>query len=174
MQARPESFDKNLLAVQSYLRAFARQLCRKSRVESSELIQATNERILRKFHLFEEGTNFKGWAARVMVNVLRSKTREIYVNSKYFDVYDDVLENIPENFRFSKKDNPENILSWKQQWEKIIPHLNDPAWQYLWEYDGYKTEHGYEYISERFGVPVNTIKTRVFKFRKKIAKELAD
>lgn len=139
------------------IEAYARQLTR-DRNEAKDLVQESLYRIYKYRHRFEEGTNFRAWALRVVRNVFVSNFRK----NKYRET---LLREKPANLGWSNRKISHNPAEGSMGAEQLIALIEQLPVKYqhpfLLRYQGvpYKT------IAARMGTPVGTVKSRVFTAR---------
>lgn len=161
------TFEKELLDVRPKLYNYARQLtmC----IEDAEdLLQETCLKIWTNTEKFINEQNFKGWAFTIMRNIFindyRKNAKRQQINDVTPNEYFINLTNV------YTQESPDIILSEKEI-RKVVDsfteELRTPFKYYL---------SGYEYkeIAETMGIPLGTVKSRIFFARKKLQKLLKD
>lgn len=132
--------------------------------DANDLVQDTMYKAIKKRHLYKEGTNLKAWLATIMknnfINTLRKKKRVSHPGE---------WEEVPNKF-MPKVKNEVNRRALQEDineaFEQIDPILGEPLRMSL---EGYP----YEEIAALYGVPLGTIKSRIFHGRKKVQAHLA-
>ncbi|MCM1028369.1 MAG: RNA polymerase sigma factor [Pseudoflavonifractor sp.] len=160
-------FEQKLLSVQTNLLNFAYTLTL-NRDDAEDLCQDTALKALDNEDKFVDGTNFKAWVFTIMRNIFinqyRRSTRAAVVVDKSEDLYQ---INVPVEGAESNPDDSYSI----QEISEVVNHFPD-------EYRIPITMHlaGYHYaeIGKKLGVPVGTIKSRIFYARKKLQNMLED
>lgn len=147
----------------SYLRNYLIGLTR-SHEEADDVIQELFSKILRNPHWVLEVAHTRGWLVKSARNTLldlhKKKRPELLQDEK-----------IIENLLISNHSLEEEIVL-KNQLETYFAEMSttDKAIFIAKEYYGYK----YEEISELLDIPISTVKSRVFRMRKKMMKERGD
>jgi RNA polymerase sigma-70 factor (ECF subfamily) len=136
--------------------------------DAKDLLQDTALKVLDNRHKFVDNINFKGWVLTVMRNIFINHYHKVVrtqvLIDQDVDVYNlDVLNE-------SRLDSPENMFQ-IQEIAGAIERLNDelrcPFSMYV---SGYK----YCEISEKLGIPLGTVKSRIFFARQELQKILKD
>ncbi len=148
------------------LRNYAFQLTRNSE-DSNDLVQDTLLKAYRYHEKFAEGTNLKGWLFTILKNNFINNYRRNVKRNTFLDYTDNTFyldsplhktENAAE-LRFIRKDLATAIDKLPLEL-KVTFTLNA---------EGYK----YHEIAEELGIPIGTVKTRIFLARRVLRQELA-
>lgn len=158
-------FERQLLGLQTNLLNFAYTLTL-NRDDAEDLVQDTALKALDNEDKYVDGTNFKAWIFTVMRNVFINNYRRASRASVVVDTSEDLYQiNVPVE---DAESNPDDSYS-LQEISEIIDRFPD-------EYRIPITMHlaGYHYseISKRIGVPLGTIKSRIFYARKRDRKSV--
>ncbi len=160
-------FSSMILTHQDFLRQLALKLT-KSHDDSDDLIQETLFKALKNRDKFQEGTNIKGWLYTIMKNTFinayrKRKNQNTFVDeteNKYFL-----------NMRESEKSvSTDSIVDHKY----IMQQINSVDKTYLETFMMYYNGYKYEEISEILGIPLGTVKSRIFLARRKMMDKLKD
>lgn len=160
-------FSSMILTHQDFLRQLALKLT-KSSDDSDDLIQETLFKALKNRDKFQEGTNIKGWLYTIMKNTFinayrKRKNQNTFVDeteNKYFI-----------NMRESEKSvSTDSIVDHKY----IMKQINSVDKTYLETFMMYYNGYKYEEISEILGIPLGTVKSRIFLARRKMMDKLKD
>jgi RNA polymerase sigma-70 factor (ECF subfamily) len=154
-------FNNMLVGHSTFLRGFALNLTRNSD-DADDLIQDTMVKALRYKNSFREGTNFKGWLYTIM--------RSIFLNNrkKLKPVYADLGGEDAWMMGDEGSRDVESQLTEKDIWkaiEQLRPDLARVMNLYL---QGYR----YEEVAEQLGIPLGTVKSRIFHARKQLIPQL--
>lgn len=160
-------FQKKLLSMQENMMNFALMLTA-NRDDAQDLMQDTTLKVLDNQEKFVDNINFKGWVLTVMRNIFINNYHKIVrtqtVVDQGVDLYN--LDVVNE----SGFDSPDGAYQIKEI-TKAINSLNDelkvPFSMFL---SGYK----YNEIAEKLGVPLGTVKSRIFFARQELQKVLKD
>ena len=160
-------FNTNVISFRQALQYFALQLTRNSE-EAKDLLQDTLYKAMLYREKFVDASNLKAWLYTIMKNTFinnyrRSiKTKEIVDSSK--DLY---LLNLPQP---GAHDNPISKISQKDV-QRLIDSLDEEfRLPFQLYFDGFK----YKEIADEMGLPIGTVKSRIFLARKKLMSQLKD
>lgn len=130
--------------------------------ESLDLLQETILRALRYKNNFREGTNLKGWLFTIMRNTFINEYRKDQKARSYYSYTSKASDTTQ---RTSAFDPVEFADIWKQV-DALPEELMIPFKMHI---SGYK----YQEIADHQGIPLGTVKNRIFHARKEIQKKLA-
>ena len=130
-----------------------------------DLLQETMLKALNYRKNFRENTNFKAWVFTIMKNHFindyrRNKLRNTFLKNDY-----------DASLSLTKKSEtflPEATLNYKElnnEVEKLEDEYKKPFTMYV---EGFK----YQEIAEEMGLPIGTIKSRIFIARKKLSEKI--
>lgn len=148
------------------LRGFAYNFTRN--VEDAEdLLQDTMLKALRYKENFQEGTNFKGWLFTIMRNIFinnykRKKLQNTITdptNNQYYLNYGKVSEDTV-NSRVNEKDI-----------NRVISNL---TYEFRTPFQMFVDGYHYDEIADAMGIPMGTVKSRIFHARKRLMSDLSD
>lgn len=162
-----QTFIKNLLSLQENLFKFAYSLTM-NKVDAQDLLQETSLRALKYQEKFTDETNLKGWLFTIMKNIFINDYRKVI--KVQTNVYENATESISSYSEEVCNENPEdlydiNLIS------KIIDQLDE---EYRKPFDLFMSGYRYEEIAEKTGLPIGTVKSRIFKTRQKLKSDLRD
>lgn len=160
-------FNSLLIVNRDFLRGFALGFTRDSQ-DAEDLIQDTMVKALRYKNNFKEGTNIKGWLYTIM--------RNIFINNYKRKKFQNTIIDSTENQFFINS-------STEMQADTVTTVINERDIQD--SIDGLKDEfripfsmfvEGYHYdeIAEELGIPMGTVKSRIFHARKKLGAQLQE
>jgi len=159
-------FEDLLKSESQSLKALAMQLSRNSD-DAKDLVQDTMLKALRYKEKFTEGSNMKAWLYTILKNSFinqyrRNVKRNTFIdtteNTYYLDIPTHKTENIAE-LKFIRKDL-EHAISQLPVELKVTFMLN---------MEGFK----YHEIAEELGIPIGTVKTRIFVARRILRQKLS-
>lgn len=161
------NLQDRLVAIQDNLLNFAYMLT-SNRDDAYDLLQDTTLKVLDNQDKYTDNNNFKGWTFAIMRNIFinnyRRKVRISTVVDKTEDLY---LINLSQD---SNVETPDGTLAA----DEITGIINSFA-------DGYRIPFkmhlaGYKYmeIAKRTGLPLGTVKSRIYFARQRLQKILAD
>ena len=154
------SFRKDLLAVQEELLRFAYKLTA-DREEANDLLQETSLKALDNEDKFEPDTNFKGWMYTIMRNIFINNYRKIVREQTFVDQTDNLYHlNMPQDSGFASTEGSYDL----KEMHRIVNSLpRDYKVPFSMHVSGFK----YREIAERLGLPLGTVKSRIFFTRQK-------
>ena len=161
------SFRKDLLAVQEELLRFAYKLTA-DREEANDLLQETSLKALDNEDKYEPDTNFKGWMYTIMRNIFINNYRKIVRDQTFVDTTDNYYHlNLPQDSGFESTEGAYDL----KEMHRIVNSLpRDYKVPFSMHVSGFK----YREIAERLGLPLGTVKSRIFFTRQKLQEELKD
>jgi len=159
--------NQDLLNVQNDLFRFAFRLT-KNRDDASDLLQETSLKVLDNHDKFTEETNFKAWAYTLMRNIFINNYRKTVREQTYVDQTENLYHlNVSQNSGF---DSPEGSYSIAE----ITKAINSFSKEYRQPFTMHVAGYKYEHIAEDMGLPLGTVKSRIFFARKKLQQILKD
>ena len=160
-------FRRELLEVQSELQRFAYKLTA-DREEANDLLQETSLKALGNMDKYMPGTNFKGWVYTIM--------RNIFVNNYRKEVRDQIFVDHTDNlFHINHPRESENYITdngydSKEIYRVVHSLPRDYRIPFLMHISGFK----YREIADRLGLPLGTVKSRIFFTRQQLQNMLKD
>ena len=161
------SFRKDLLAVQEELLRFAYKLT-SDREEANDLLQETSLKALDNEDKYEPDTNFKGWMYTIMRNIFINNYRKIVREQTFVDQTENLYHlSLPQDSGFASTEGAYDL----KEMHRIVNSLpRDYKVPFSMHVSGFK----YREIAERLGLPLGTVKSRIFFTRQKLQEELKD
>ena len=161
------SFRKDLLAVQEELLRFAYKLTA-DREEANDLLQETSLKALDNEDKYEPDTNFKGWMYTIMRNIFINNYRKIVREQTFVDQTDNQYHlSMQLGSGFASTAGAYGL----KEMHRIVNSLpRDYKVPFSMHVSGFK----YREIAERLGLPLGTVKSRIFFTRQKLQEELKD
>ncbi|MDL2208623.1 RNA polymerase sigma factor [Parabacteroides sp. OttesenSCG-928-O15] len=160
-------FQTRLLSLQDNLFSFALTLTA-NKEEAQDLLQDTTLKVLDNRDKFTDNTNFKGWVMTVMRNIFINNYNRMIRTHSIIDAGAD-LYNV-DSFDHSGFDSPEGCIDMKEINRAIEGLSEDMKVPFALFISGYK----YDEISEMMGIPMGTVKSRIFVARQRLQNELKD
>lgn len=160
-------FQQNLLGMQDYMKSFARTLTI-DEADAEDLMQDTTLKALRNRHKFVDNINFKGWVLTIMRNIFINNYHKFIRTQGLIDPNVDAY-NVP-LLSDGGENTPEGSMDIKEitrAIEGLSQTLKDPFSMYV---SGYK----YHEIAEVLGIPLGTVKSRIFLARQELQRQLRD
>ena len=159
--------QKDLIGMQDYMKNFARSLT-KDEADAEDLTQDTTLRVLNNYDKFVDNVNFKGWVLKIMRNIFINNYHKLVRTQELIDYNVDAY-NVP--LMSDGGDNtPEGSMDSKEitaAFSALQPTLKEPFSMYG---SGYK----YSEIAETLGIPLGTVKSRIFFARQELQRKLRD
>jgi len=161
------SFQKHLLSIQSNLLSFAYQLT-SNRDEAHDLLQDTTLKALDNEEKFVENTNFKGWIFTIMRNIFINNYRQTVRKATILDTTEDLYHlNVSQESGFN---TPDGSYAVKEINETIRQFSDEYRIPFSMHMAGYK----YSEIAEKMGLPLGTVKSRIFFARQRLQNTLSE
>ena len=167
IMASNNTFRTNLLNLQSNLMSFAYQLT-SDREAAADLLQDTTLKALDNEEKFTADSNFKGWVFTIMRNIFINNYRRNVRQATIVDTTDDLYH--LNTSQESALETPEGSLSVKE----ITAVLNTFDDEFRIPFNMHVAGYKYSEIAEELGLPVGTVKSRIFFARKRLREQLAD
>lgn len=166
MDTKP-TFKNSVLGIQANLMSFAMKLTT-NREEAHDLVQDTTLKALNNEEKFADNTNFKGWMLTIMRNIFinnyRKSARENTAVDNTVDLYH--ITNATDN----SYNSPDGAYACNEISGILAQFPADYRQAFNLHIAGYK----YEEIAEKLGMPLGTVKARIFNTRKKLRELLKD
>lgn len=160
-------FQQSLMNLQSNLLNFAYMLT-SNRDDAYDLLQDTTLKALDNEEKYTEGTNFKGWVFTIMRNIFINNYRRGVRSATIIDTTDNLYHlNISQD---SGIESPEDSYGAAEISAAINEFSDDYRIPFSIHIAGYK----YNEIAEQIGLPIGTVKSRIFTARKKLRERFSD
>lgn len=152
-------FQTNLMNLQANMLNFAYMLT-SNREDAYDLLQDTTLKALDNEDKYTEGTNFKGWVFTIMRNLFINDYRRARRASTFVDTTENLYHlNLNQE---SGINNPEESYGATEILAAIKEMSAEFALPFSMHIQGYK----YEEIAEQMGLPLGTVKSRIYYARK--------
>lgn len=164
---RTANFAQNLLSLQPELLNFAYKLTA-DHEEANDLLQETSLKALDNEDKYTDETNFKGWIYTIMRNIFINNYRKALRAQTYVDTTD--------NQYFLNQGIDVEVDSTEVAYDlKEIRHIvNGLSKEYRVPFAMYVSGFKYREIAERLGLPLGTVKSRIYITRQKLQQDLKD
>lgn len=167
IMADSTSFKNKLLGLQSNLMNFAFQLT-SNREAAQDLVQDTTLKVLDNESKYVDNVNFKGWVMTIMRNIFINNYRRQVRSATIIDTTEDLYHlNISQESGF---ENPEGTFATKEISQAINEFTDDYKIPFTMYVAGYK----YAEIADHMGLPLGTVKSRIYFARKRLQATLKD
>ena len=164
---RTANFAQDLLSVQTELLNFAYKLTA-DREEANDLLQETSLKALDNEEKYTAETNFKGWVYTIMRNIFINNYRKALRDQTYVDQTDNQYY-LNQNFDI-EGDSTEGSYDLKEM-RRIV---NAQPKEYRIPFSMYVSGFKYREIADKLGLPLGTVKSRIYFTRQKLQEELKD
>jgi len=155
------------MALQSNLLNFAYMLT-SNRDDAYDLLQDTTLKVLDNEEKFSENVNFKGWVFTIMRNIFINNYRHRVRAATIIDQTEDLFH--LNSAQESSFDSVESTYAAGEISEAINSFSDEYRVPFSMHVAGYK----YNEIAEKMGLPLGTVKSRIFFARQKLQTMLAD
>jgi RNA polymerase sigma-70 factor (ECF subfamily) len=154
-----------ITSLRTALKSFTRRFTH-DHEESSDLVQDTILKALMNRDKFTQDENLKGWLFTIMrntfINTYRKNQRAKTSRDNTKDLY---FLNVEDNHTFNCPDT-------RYEYQDIWKNVNQLRNELLVPFKMYTTGYKYHEIATHLGLPIGTIKNRIFHARKEIQKKL--
>ena len=160
-------FQTRLMSLQANLLNFAFMLT-SNRDDAYDLLQDTTLKALDNADKYVDNTNFKGWVFTIMRNIFINNYRRVARAATVVDQTEDLYHlNLSQD---SGIDSPEESFSVQE----ITAAINEFPEKYRVPFSMHIAGYKYEEIAEETGLPLGTVKSRIFAARKELQTRFAD
>ena len=164
---RTSNFTQNLLGMQSELHRFALKLTADNE-EANDLLQETSLKALDNEDKYTPATNFKGWMYTIMRNIFINNYRKTVRDQTFVDQTENLYHlNLPQDSGFESTEGNYDL----KEIRKIVHSLPK---EYRVPFSMYVSGFKYREIAEKLGLPIGTVKSRIFFTRQRLQKDLKD
>ena len=155
------------VALQSNMLNFAYQLT-SNRDDAYDLLQDTTLKALDNEDKYVDNVNFKGWVFTIMRNIFINNYRKGVRSATVIDQTEDLYHlNLPQE---SGLDTPDGSIAAKEITSAIESFSDEFRIPFSMHVAGYK----YNEIAEEMGLPLGTVKSRIFFARQRLQEMLKD
>ena len=162
-----KNFETKLIALQSNMLNFAYMLT-SNRDDAYDLLQDTTLKALDNEDKYADNTNFKGWVFTIMRNIFINNYRRGQRAATVVDTTDNLYHlNLSQESAFEA---PEGALSATEINDAIDAMADEYRIPFSMHVAGYK----YNEIAEEMGLPLGTVKSRIFFARQRLQEMLKD
>ena len=161
------NFTQNLLGMQTELHRFALKLTADNE-EADDLLQETSLKALDNEEKYTPDTNFKGWMYTIMRNIFINNYRKTVRDQTFVDQTENLFHlNLPQDSGFESTEGNYDL----KEIRKIVHELPK---EYRVPFSMYVSGFKYREIAEKLGLPIGTVKSRIFFTRQRLQKDLKD
>lgn len=161
------NFESKLLSLQSNLLNFA-YLLTSNRDDAYDLLQDTTLKALDNEDKYVDNVNFKGWVFTIMRNIFINNYRKVVRSATVIDQTEDLYHlNLPQE---SGLETPEGSIAANE----ISTAINSFSEEYRIPSSMHVAGYKYNEIADKMGLPLGTVKSRIFFARKRLQEMLKD
>ena len=161
------TFAQNLLGMQSELRRFALKVTADPE-DANDLLQETSLKALDNEEKYTPDTNFKGWMYTIMRNIFINNYRKTVRDQTFVDQTENLYHlNLPQDSGFESTEGNYDL----KEIRRIVHNLPK---EYRVPFSMYVSGFKYREIAEKLGLPIGTVKSRIFFTRQRLQKDLKD
>jgi RNA polymerase sigma-70 factor (ECF subfamily) len=160
-------FGLEIMQHERILRPFAFNLT-KNREETEDLIQDTFYRALSNKEKFAEGTNIKAWLFTIMRNIFINNYRKNQKRNTVNDSSDN--QYLLNSTREIERNGSERAFLAEDINKAMAGVSKDFTEPFMMYYTGFK----YQEIADKLGLPLGTVKSRIFFARKELQERLTE
>lgn len=161
------NFESKLLSLQSNLLNFA-YLLTSNRDDAYDLLQDTTLKALDNEDKYVDNVNFKGWVFTIMRNIFINNYRKVVRSATVIDQTEDLYHlNLPQE---SGLETPEGSIAANE----ISTAINSFSEEYRIPFSMHVARYKYNEIADKMGLPLGTVKSRIFFARKRLQEMLKD
>lgn len=158
-------FSLQIAGLRSLLQDFTRQFTL-DHEESRDLVQDTMLKALVYRDKFRDDTNLKGWLFTIMRNTFINSYRRNKRTKKLSDATKEfIFHSTEDEHTFNR---PHENLEFNEIWNNV----NSLKDEFLTPFKMHCTGYKYHEIAKHLGIPIGTVKNRIFQARKEIQKNL--
>ena len=162
-----ETFKERVLGLQANLLSFAYQLTT-DKEQARDLLQDTTLKALDNEEKYVDNVNFKGWIFTIMRNIFINNYRQTVRKATVIDQTEDLYHlNISQDSGLA---SPEGSYAVKEITQALEGFTDD----YRIPFNMYVAGYKYNEIAEKMGLPLGTVKSRIFFARKRLRDQLQD
>ena len=162
-----ETFKERVLGLQGNLLSFAYKLTT-NKEEARDLLQDTTLKALDNEEKYVDNVNFKGWIFTIMRNIFINNYRQTVRKATVIDQTEDLYHlNISQDSGLS---SPEGSYAVKEINQALDAFTDD----YRIPFNMYVAGYKYNEIADKMGLPLGTVKSRIFFARKRLREQLQD
>ena len=160
-------FQSDLMSLQANMLNFAYMLTN-NRDDAYDLLQDTTLKALDNQEKYAENTNFKGWVFTIMRNLFINNYRRGVRAATVVDTTDNLYHlNLSQD---SRLESPEESYGATE----ITSAINELSDDYRIPFSMHVAGYKYNEIAEHTGLPLGTVKSRIFFARKRLQERFAD
>ena len=162
-----KNLETKLVALQNNMLNFAYQLT-SNRDDAYDLLQDTTLKVLDNEDKYVDNVNFKGWVFTIMRNIFINNYRKGVRSATVIDQTEDLYHlSLPQD---SGIETPDGSIATQEISAAIDSFSDEFRIPFSMHVAGYK----YNEIAEEMGLPLGTVKSRIFFARQRLQEMLKD
>ncbi len=161
-----KTFKNDVIGMQGNLMSFAFKLT-SDKDKASDLVQDTTLKALDSEDKFAENVNFKGWLFTIMRNIFINNYRRSVRENTVLDTTEGLFHLNSAQEASETPDGSYTVSEISEIIQKIPQEFSKPFQMHV---AGYK----YEEIADQLGLPLGTVKSRIFTTRHQLRALLKD
>lgn len=159
-------FNQRLMDLQANMLNFAYMLT-SNRDDAHDLLQDTTLKALDNADKFVDNSNFKGWVFTIMRNLFINRYRRSVNEATLVDTTDQRLNIASENLSTSSPEGTFSVV-------EITTAINELPEKFRIPFSMHIAGYKYHEITTKTGLPIGTIKSRIFTARTRLQTRFAD
>lgn len=160
-----QNFDAKFNELSPVLNAFAYNLTQNVE-DAKDLYQETAFRAMANREKFNPGTNFKAWLFTIMKNIFINNYRKKVKANTIMDSTDNLYYINSGGRSIDNRGEADALI---KELKDLIKDLDDSIRvPFLLHFEGFK----YQEIADRFGLPLGTVKSRIFFARRELKSKI--
>lgn len=161
------TFTKELIDAQEDLLRLAYKLTA-DRDDANDLLQETSLKALDNEDKYMPDTNFKGWVCTIMRNIFINNYRRLVREQTFVDTTDNLYHlNLPRDTAYESTERAYDLKEMRRVVNALPKEYRIPFSMHI---SGFK----YREIADKLGLPLGTVKSRIFFTRQRLQQELKD
>ena len=161
------TFKNELVGAQEELLRFAFKLTA-DREEANDLLQETSLKALDNEDKYTPETNFKGWIYTIMRNIFINNYRRVVREQTFVDQTENLYH------LSTPRDEAQDYTESAYDLKEMTRIVNSLPREYKVPFSMHVAGFKYREIAEKLGLPIGTVKSRIFFTRQKLQHELKD
>lgn len=162
-----QTLEQDLVLMQSNMLSYALTLT-SNKDEAQDLTQEATLKALTNIDKYYDNVNFKGWVFTIMHNIFVNNYRRFMRSQTKLESPENLYNlNIPQDSGFN---TPEGRYTYMEIMSVINNFADEYKIPFTLHFRGYK----YEEIAQKQGLPLGTVKSRIFFARKRLQEILKD
>lgn len=159
-------FNEALIGMEGNLQSFALNFTRNNE-DAKDLTQETMLKAITYRNYYTPQTNFRAWVFTIMRNIFINQYRRKVKSGTIFDHSKDL-------YLLNNSHDSENSTLGSITEKEVNKHINALEYEYKEPFEMHFQGFKYKEIADQLGIPIGTVKSRIFIARKKLMDLLPD